>query len=630
MKDKTIQFAIKLRSKILKDPGKTGRNFLFFIGAYLFLWLFIEPRLILHGGGEIRYFPIFYKGWDFFRESLIYAGGLIEYCSAFLAQLLFYSWSGALVITIQAWLLYRFTDCYLNQIVSKPGKWLSYVPPVLLLALYSQYTFYFTTIMTLITALGFVCIIIKLNMPKIVHYLPVYITLSVILYALAGSSFILFALLCIFFECLDQRRWQIILSAVLSIVFIPYVEGVCLYHHGLADAFFRLTPLFWKFQLSKIIGVNIVYILYLYLFGVSLLLIANRLLMSKFISRESVKTVTGKLILHNALLRWIVSTFILLLVAGAVLLITFDSKRKDLFEVDYYGYYRKWPEVLDAAKTNLNRPTVIAAADRALYHLNRLGSSPLILHQSPGSLIMVGKSSQEIYHWYQFDLYMDLGYYNKAEHNLVESLALYGNQPQLLQRLVIINLIKGNTGTARIYLGTLKKTLFYSRWAARILGEIEKDPSLKTNRQIQHFRKSMLDKEHYIDYSSVDGFLMELLKKNPNNRMAFEYLMTCYLIVGDLENFAKNMYRFQDLHYTKLPVFFQEAVVLIGMDQNLKQYLSKTKLRVEKTTYNRFMKFVQTYNSFSSKREAFKKFPAEFRNTFYFHDTFFDQIYSVR
>jgi len=71
----------------------------------LYLWLYVDPRLIYHGAGVITNFPVFYKGWSYFLPFLSYPSGPAEYLSAFLSQLFYIAWAGAIVITVQAWLI---------------------------------------------------------------------------------------------------------------------------------------------------------------------------------------------------------------------------------------------------------------------------------------------------------------------------------------------------------------------------------------------------------------------------------------------------------------------------------------------------------------------------------------------
>ena len=86
-------------------PGRAVRDMAFFVLFYVFLWRMVEPHLIFHGAGLITNFPSFYTTWGFFTEHLSAPGGPVEYLSALLSQGFYYSWLGALIVTIQAWLL---------------------------------------------------------------------------------------------------------------------------------------------------------------------------------------------------------------------------------------------------------------------------------------------------------------------------------------------------------------------------------------------------------------------------------------------------------------------------------------------------------------------------------------------
>ena len=122
------------------------QSFIFFILFYLYLQLYVDLRLIYHGAGIITNFPVFYKSWSFFLPFLSYPGGLVEYLSAFLSQLFYYSWTGALVITVQAWLISLCTDNLLKVTNSPRIRWFSFVLPILLLVLYTRYSTHWITI----------------------------------------------------------------------------------------------------------------------------------------------------------------------------------------------------------------------------------------------------------------------------------------------------------------------------------------------------------------------------------------------------------------------------------------------------------------------------------------------------
>jgi len=78
---------------------------------------------------------------------------------------------------------------------------------------------------------------------------------------------------------------------------------------------------------------------------------------------------------------------------------------------------------------------------------------------------------------------------------MTECLEGLGARPMVLQRLALINMVKGNSGSAKIYLGALSKTLFNNDWAKQYLDRLETDPDLSTDKYIQHLRSICLDKD---------------------------------------------------------------------------------------------------------------------------------------
>jgi len=160
---------------IIKQHSSQGlerllQSFLFFILFYLYLWLYVDLRLMYHGAGIITNFPVFYKGWTFFLPFLSYPGGPLEYSGAFLSQFFYYSWAGALVVTVQAWLLSVCID-YLLKAANLPRiRWICFILPILLLVLYSRYAYYFATTMALLITLLIACLYIKMTLSRTLFY----------------------------------------------------------------------------------------------------------------------------------------------------------------------------------------------------------------------------------------------------------------------------------------------------------------------------------------------------------------------------------------------------------------------------------------------------------------------------
>ena len=249
-----------------QNLGRPIRSLLFFIFFYLYLWLEVDLRLIYHGGGMITNFPVFFRGWAFLKGFTSHPGGPVEYLSAFLSQFFYIGWAGAVVVTLQAWLICVCTDYFLKAINASRLRWVRFVAPILLLIVYTKYTYRFLTTMALLAALLFVCLYLKMitkNQRTGWLHLAVFLVLSVILYYIAGGAYLLFAVLCAIYELLFRGRPQMGLLYLLSAAVIPYVVGVLVFNVSIIDAFSNLLPFSWKTLYYEEVGRRLVILAYL-------------------------------------------------------------------------------------------------------------------------------------------------------------------------------------------------------------------------------------------------------------------------------------------------------------------------------------------------------------------------------
>jgi hypothetical protein len=263
----------KLQARQQIGRGWQIRSLLFFVLFYLYLWLEVDTRLIYHGAGVITNFPSFYRGWAFFQTFTSYPGGPVEYLSALLSQLFHYSWLGALVVTIQAWLICLCIG-YLLRIVGSPRlRWLSFAAPILLLLTYNRYTYHFVTTMALLFALLAACLYLLLTQSRALAaggrasrhcHLLIFLVCSVTLYYLVGAAFLLFAAICAVYEMFFRHRWQTSLLYVLAAGLLPYIEGTIIFGVSIVDAFSRDMPFSWRilYYAARRRGVTLVYLLY--------------------------------------------------------------------------------------------------------------------------------------------------------------------------------------------------------------------------------------------------------------------------------------------------------------------------------------------------------------------------------
>jgi hypothetical protein len=627
---------------IIKQHSSQGlerllQSFLFFILFYLYLWLYVDLRLIYHGAGIVTNFPVFYKGWAFCLPFLSYPGGLVEYLSAFLSQLFYYSWAGALVITVQAWLISLCIDYMLKATNSLRIRGIRFLLPVLLLVLYTRYTYYFDTTMAFLAALVTVCTYLKvtLSRDKIFSCASAFLILSAVVYYLSGGAFLIFAVVCAIYELIFRFRWKMSLFYFLSAAVIPYMLGLLIFRVSIIDTYSSLLPFSWKILKyeARRRAVEIVYVLYLL---PPLILLVNGLW---WILREKLHLTQGRLGKKSARkhrnegsslpaqiasrysrspkLKYVTGLLVLLAFTGGAVFFSRNEDLRTRFKVDYYAYHKMWPELLASAEHHPDDPFIAHAVNRALYHVGRLGYDMFYWPQHPDYLFLSDEKYKWMY-WQIFDVFLDIGVINIAENALTECLEGLGSRPMILQRLALINMVKNNSDSAKIYLGALSKTLFHADWAKQYLDRLRTDPNLFEDRYIQHLRSLCLDKDCPTYSLFKERTLSWLLEKNGQNRMAFEYLMAWYMLNRYLGKFVQEIELLPDLGYAELPTHYEEAALIYAFAAkkplSLSDYPSNPQVRRQ---FEDFSRILSAYGG--NKQAALNDLSKRFRNTYFFY-----------
>ena len=603
--------------------GRAIRDFVFFILFYLYLWLEVDLRLIHHGAGIVTDFPVFYRGWSFFADFLVYPGGLVEYLAAFLAQFLYYSWAGAIVVTAVAWLICVCTSFFFRAVNAPTLRWARFVPPILLLILYTQYTFHFVTTVALLAALGFVCLYLKVIPKAKSGAFVVFLVLSVVLYYLAGGVYLFFAVLCALYELFFARRWQLGLTYLLSALVIPYVGGVLIFDVSIIDAFGKLLPCSWEtatYEDRRRMSA-MVYILYLVLPLAALGLGLWRTLMKAKVKKAHSKVMgpPAKILLWYAgspQRRWITDSMILFAIAAIAVLVFHNNKLKSLFAVDYYTCRQMWPQVLATARRHPDGYFSAHPVNQALYHIGRLGYDMFCYSQQPQS---PPPGLEHIFpHWQRAGTLIELGLMSMVEHDLTESLEIFGERPLILKRLALVNLVKGDIGAARIYLGALSKTLFHTDWANNCLEKLEADPNLSTDNQVLRLRSLTAVKDYGALFFESEDILSRLLEKNSQNRMAFEYLMALYLLTRQLDKFVQNLGRLSDFDYSQIPRHYEEAILIYeGLTGRKVDFKGR---RLDPKSLQRFKNFENLFNYYGrNESTAFDDLAKYYGDSYFFY-----------
>ncbi|MCL5279013.1 MAG: DUF6057 family protein [Planctomycetes bacterium] len=626
------------------------RSVVFFGLLYLYLWRVVEPQLI-YSCATITNFPVFYKSWPFLRECLSYPGGVLRYINALLPQFFYVSWLGALAITAQAWALWACTGWFLRALAVPRWRLLRFVPALIVLVPYAQYTYHFPTITGALASLLFACLYVAVSSRRsrsapAVQAGPrwpcdswagrpycgvaVYLVLAVVSYVVSAAAFLPFALLCAIYELLYRRRYIVGLVCLLVAAVLPYAIGVLFFHVSRVNAYTDLLPLSWQVRdwVARRKMLEAVYGLCLFPIAVALLWGFGRAIVAWWSSRRTdvqvppMRKKSGSPAakphwrrFRAPALRWTLESALLFGVSVPVALVSLDGYQKALLAVHYYACQRQWPRVLEVSRRCRDKYVVMNAIDRALYYTGRLNQDMFAWLQHPEGLIYTGED-HGLFYWHRLDTLLDLGLLNLAEKNFTECLEMFGEHPMILQRLALVNLAKGKIEAGRIYLEKLRQTLFFSGWAQDYLQRLAADPTLAGDPQMQQWRAHALRKDFTAGFYAPEVVLSALVEQGSGNRMAFEYLMAWYMMEKRLDQLVKNLGRLRDFGYTALPPLYQEAVMIYAT----KYPVPLGDFSISPDVQQRIKQFSDVFNRYGrDKNAAFRELAGNFAGSYFFY-----------
>jgi hypothetical protein len=477
--------------------------------------------------------------------------------------------------------------------------------------------------MAFLVTVTFVCLYLRTtrSLGSSFSRLVVALVLSIILYTIAAGAYLLLAILCAMYELLFRRQYLLSLLYLLSAAVIPYVEGVLIFGVSIIDAFSDLSPLSWKilsFDNRKKLIV-IIFILYS-LLPLTILASGFWKIIQNSKIKNRLKSLPAKMKINitSPVLKWIIESLVLLAIAFIAVFFSYDKEKKTVFLIDFYARQRMWPQLLRAARHHPNHYFVVHAVNRALYHTGRLGYDMFCWPQNPSTLFLNTKK-HEVASRKKSGIYLDIGLLNMADNTLTGSLEGLGERPSILKELALINMAKTNYDSARIYLGVLSKTFFYNDWANNYLELLKTDSDLSQVKEIQRLRSVCMEKDYgFTSLNNIEAALLHLLNKNRQNRMAFEYLMSWYMLNGRLDKFVHNLNRLDDFGISQFPPLYEEALLVYVFSVRKPVNLHGRQISAE--SRQRFEGFNQVLNYYGkNKQAAYNKLAQDYRNSYFFY-----------
>jgi hypothetical protein len=615
-------------------------NLIFFLLGALYLWLVVEPHLIYQCFGTILpdAYP-FATGWPFLNNSFDLPGGFVAYVSGFLSQGFYYSSLGTVIIVANALCLCELSRRHLVAAGYARTTVLASVPAILIFLIYSCYKHPLPACLTV--SLGLLCSLVFEIVPlrRLVVRTVVYCFMSALIFWLSGAGGLLvFLLMTVIYGIFVHREWRLTVLALLASFAITWCSTQYLFLIPPQKAFLILTPV----APAVTVGMNtFLRVLIILLYGfipLSVLLLflgkmvfsktgQNRKIRSKPNKRKKRHNTAGQKKLSLAVFRKLAVIAIPIVLMAAGLHFSYDQMSKSFVLANDYALRKQWEKVLGLGRSlPRGKSNVYFNHDiiRALYHTGRLPYDLFCFPQTPHGLLLTHEKKESYLTQLKLcDIFMELGQVNVAERLASEVLAAKGNFAIVLEKLAWINIIKGQTGTARIYLNALKKDLIYHRTAEKLLITLDNSFAPDQAAYVDRVRSYMFEAGHAgISQDSIEQMLVELLVHNPHNKMAFEYLMACYLLTGRADKITTNMERLGDFGYQEIPTLYEEAILIYFGSQG--QKIDLNKFNIKRNTFERYARFVQLRNAMqpNNQQAVLGRLISEFGSSYFFYFTF--------
>ena len=559
----------------------------------------------------------------FFDERMLVPGGLLSYIACFLTQFFYHPMLGSLIFVALLFVVQLLTQ----QVFKIPARWglLTLLPGALILSCAMEAGYWIFQIKTqgyfYSMLVGFLFTLSSIRLYQMTkgwwRYL-VIVAIAAAGYPLFGFYALLALLTIAVLAVAEERNIGVALLCIAAAAATPILDYSCYEQTRFSRMFTAGMPAFHF--IARDLRTWIPYIL-LYLFPLVIPFIRFKhtseftLPKKRFVLTQGISAVVIILIVQFFWFR--------------------DPNFRAEIKMNHYMERLEWRKVLDIAKAQEQTPTRLIVLNRnlALLKLGRAGDEMfqyLDGGESPASpfeirLMQVGGKM----------LYYHYARMNFCYRWCLEDAVEYGWKIDYIKYMVKTSIISGEYALAQRYIDTMKKTIFYKKWAEKYEKFI-KDPSLiAKDREFA----SILPLYQFEDQLDGDNTLVEIYLLNYfahtysdlNTPMFDEAALMCALTLKDIQTFWNCFFRYANSHKTdRMPTHYQEAALLYG---NLEKNVDISKMPFDKTVKMRFqdfMRFAQKHAVKDVERnpEAKKLFYERYGDTFWYFYFFIRDVKS--
>lgn len=585
---------------------------LFFAGIFIFFAFFYNHHLHFEEQTQL-----FLLTGDYFISKISFPGGFSGYLGGFLTQFYYLSLVGPLIITVLIFAIQQLTKHILFTINQNRSFFpLSFLPALNAAMILCDEFYPLSAITGFIIALlsGLLYINVKTDKYRFISGL-ILIPLT---YWLAGGSYLMFFSMILVFEFITFLRsrkeihnrktkdrnikpsynlkpWYFIVYLVFA-AGIPLFVKQCLILQPIMLTY--MTEFYYNLRIIIPVAIPVLFLL----LPVLMLLI--------FLLPATEKRYRVGLFAQFGLL---------FVAAWLGFRVWANFGAEEIMTYDYLVRNERWNDVIKFAEKNppLNNLS-LAMLNLSLAKTGQLGNKMFNYDQHNVGGLFLPFEREYVAPLMGNEIFYHLGLINASQEYAFESMETIpslNKSARIIKRLAETNLINGNYKVSEKYLKLLEKTMFYRKWAKETMKYLYNDDLINNHPDWGEKRKLMVKEDFFFKVQNIESTLNMMLKENPQNKIAFEYLMAFYMINKDLRNFMNCIPMMEKMNYKEIPISYQEAIMyIIGL--NTKNPMANTPSYISQNTKNRMKAYAGIYTTSPDARERLNK---NFSGTYWYY-----------
>ena len=575
--------------KLITNYWKPLLSLLFGVAVMVF-WRGMYPSALAYH----EQFQLFLWDDEYLISRISQPGGLARYMGEFLVQFYNLVTVGALILAVLyvlvqgiTWYLCRKHEVHNNH------AWyaLSFIPSLLLWMIMGDENVMMSFVVAYVLQLVLLLFVPK---GKKARWIFALLAIPTSYWCLGPIVFMLVLYLAAYEFIHNSSRWQTVCVALAEILLA--LASVLISANIVS---YPLSQLFYGIDYYRIAGI------FLYL-----LLVLEVVTVALPLGVRIFPNFEGKRV------AWIniISAVALGMIAFVLKPMMYDSKKYDLIEYDYLSRLERWDAIISKSEKNMpDLPMSVSITNLALGMTNQLGDRVFDFYQNGGEGLLPRFERNSFTSLSASDIYYHLGMTNTAQRfafEAQEGIPNFNKSARIMKRLAETNLINGQYGVALKYLQILDKTLFYKKWAERMMSLVADKKEINNHPEYGYLRQCHLQKDFLYSEAEVDKILGLLFVQNNANKLAMQYMAVYPLLEKNLQKLMLYL-PFIENKILYNPRAIQEGVAMACMQQ----HQQPPQGFIDQITEQRFREFAQVFANQGKNSPQLDSF----KNTYWYY-----------